>query len=187
MHYHYTLIIILLSFALNFTGSLVTTYLKLPLFLDAPGTMLSAVMIGPWIGGAIGLMTNIIKGLLHTNMSIPFSVVNLGIGIMAGYLAIHLRDYRHPLAPLKVGIATGLATPVMAAPIAAYMFGGITAHGIDKYVAALINSGDSILSSAFWGRVPLSLVDKILSAYIVYLIVVTWTKASDDRFPIERD
>lgn len=184
MHYKQSLQIILLSITLNLVGSLLTTVTEIPLFLDAVGTMLSAILIGPWIGGLLGLMTNIIKGIIHTPHSIPFGIVNLAIGVLTGYLAIYTRDFRRPLVPLLIGTIIGLATPVMAAPIAAYMFGGITAHGVDKYVVALFDSGQSILSSAFWGRIPYSLVDKISSSYMVYLIVCWWKTAADNRFPI---
>lgn len=184
MHYKQSLQIILLSITLNLVGSLVTTLTGLPLFLDAIGTMLSAVLLGPWIGGLLGLMTNIIKGIVHTPHSIPFGPVNFAIGVLTGYLAIYAKDYRRPRVPLQVGIVVGLATPVLAAPIAAYMFGGITAHGIDKYVVALFHSGQSILSSAFWGRIPYSLVDKLFSAYLTYLIVRSWRSVADNRFPI---
>lgn len=178
MRYYTNLWIILFSLFLNFSGSFVTSYFELPLFLDAPGTILSAVMIGPWVGGLVGLVTNILKGLFHMTHSIPFGLVNFGIGIIAGYMTIYLKGYQRPVTPLLVGITTAIASAIMAAPIATYMFGGITAHGIDKFVVALIDSGQSVLSSAFWGRIPNSLVDKIISAYMVFLIVKVWPQQS---------
>jgi len=184
MPYKLSLQIILLSLALNLLGATLTTLMNVPLFLDAIGTMLSAVFLGPWIGGVLGLMTNIIKGIAYTPHSIPFAPVNFAIGILTGYLTIYAKDFRRPLIPLAIGGIVGLATPVLAAPIAAYLFGGITAHGIDKYVVALFNSGQSILSSAFWGRIPYSLVDKIGSAFLVYGIVHGWKQAAETRFPI---
>lgn len=175
--------IILLSLFLNLFCSALVTSLHLPIFFDAIGTMLSAVLIGPWVGGLLGLMTNILKGIFHSTLSIPFGVVNFGIGIITGYLAIFLKDYRRPLAPLLVGTVVAIATPMMAAPIATYMFGGITAHGIDKFVVALMDGGQSILSSAFWGRIPYSFVDKLLSAYLVFLIIKAWPGVAAQRFP----
>ncbi|MDT8444788.1 MAG: hypothetical protein RQ722_10865 [Desulfuromonadales bacterium] len=174
--------IILVSLFLNLLGSSLVTHYNLPLFLDATGTMLAAILIGPWIGGLLGLMTNLLTGLFHSSLSIPFGLVNLGIGIITGYLMILIKDYRRPLAPLLVGTVIAIATPLMAAPIATYMFGGITVHGVDKLVVALMDSGQSILASTFWGRIPFSFLDKILSAYTVFLIIKVWPDIAAKRF-----
>ncbi len=180
-HRHFTRVI-LISLFLNLLGSNLVAYLGLPVFFDAVGTMLAAILIGPWIGGLIGLMTNLLSGLFHSSLSIPFGFVNMGIGIITGYLMILIKDYRRPLAPLLVGTVIAIATPLMAAPIATYMFGGITVHGVDKFVVALMDSGQSILSSTFWGRIPYSFVDKILSAYMVFLIIKVWPDIVAKRF-----
>lgn len=166
--------IVLFSLFLNLFCSEVATYLNLPIFLDSTGTMLAAVTIGPWVGGILGLMTNVIKGLYHSPQSIPFGLVNMAIGILTGYLAIQLKDYRKPFAPLLVGCATAIAAPLVAAPIATYMYGGISAHSIDKFVVTMMDSGQSILSSTFWGRIPYSFVDKLISAYLVLFILQVW-------------
>ena len=182
MRYHTISLIILISLLLNFSGSFVTTFFDLPLFLDAPGTILCAVMIGPWIGGLVGLVTNILKGIFYTTHSIPFGVVNFGVGVIAGYMTIYLKGYQRPITPLLVGVATAFSAAILAAPIATYIFGGITAHGIDRLVVALVESGQSVLSSAFWGRIPYSFVDKLLSAYMVFFIIKAWRGVSDKRF-----
>lgn len=153
--------------------------LDLPLFLDATGTMLAAVLIGPWIGGLVGLMTNVIYGIIYCTNSVPFGVVNFGIGLLTGYLVIALKGYHRWYAPLLIGCIIALFTPLMSAPIATYLFGGITAHGIDKFVVALVDSGNSMLSSAFWGRLPTSFIDKLLSAYMVYGIILIWPKLTN--------
>lgn len=173
-------IILFSSLALNFLGSFLQVQFFSFLFLDSIGTMLSAVLIGPWVGGIIGLLTNTLKGLFYTTVSIPFGIVNFGIGVSTGYIVILLRGYGRWYAPLVVGSAASLLAPLMAAPIATYLFGGITSHGVDKFVTAFFDSGRSLLSSAFWGRIPYSFVDKLISAYIVFILVkcLFWLKPS---------
>ena len=186
MSYRLSLQIVLLALLLNIGGATLTTYLDLPIFLDAVGTMLAAVLLGPWVGGLVGLSSNILKGLFHTILSIPFALVNLGIGLITGYLALIIKDYRQPHAPLVVGTVVAITTPMMAAPIAAYMFGGITAHGSDKFVIALVNSGQSILSSSFWGRIPSSFLDKGLSAYLVFTILKVWSSPAENQYYMKK-
>jgi energy-coupling factor transport system substrate-specific component len=167
----YILLTIFCSLILNFSGTVLQQYVHSPLFLDTTGTMLSAVLLGPWIGGLVGLLTNTLQGIVHSPVSIPFGLVNLGVGLTAGYLAVLIKGYSHWYAPLAVGIACGIIAPLLAAPIAAYLFGGITAHGVDKAVAVLADGGRSILSSAFWGRLPFSIIDKLISSFIVFFLV----------------
>lgn len=178
---HFFILTIFLSLGLNLLGSALQIYLELPLFLDATGTMLAAVLIGPWIGGLVGLLTNVIKGICYTTTSLPFGLVNFGIGLIVGYLVIILKGYQRWYAPLMIGCVIALAAPLMAAPIATYMFGGITAHGIDKFVVVFIDSGNTILSSTFLGRLPTSFIDKLLSAFIVYGIIRVWPQLTNRK------
>ena len=174
MHHRRILVVFLFSLCLNFLGSYIQTVFDLPLFFDTVGTILCAVVIGPWIGGLAGLLTNTLKGMFFTTLSIPFGLVNLVVGIAAGYLAIWLKGYCKWYSPLVVGTVTALLAPLVAAPIAAYLFGGMSAHGIDRFVVSFIESGHSILSSAFWGRIPMSFVDKLISSYLIYgLLLMT--------------
>ncbi len=163
--------VILLSLAINFIGTYLALKFFTQLFLDTIGTMLAAALLGPWFGCLVGLLTNTIQGIVHTSVSIPFALVNCAIGIVTGYLVIALKGYQRWYAPLIIGTVAALIAPVLAAPIATYMFGGITGHGVDKLVASLVDNGQSILQSAFWGRMPNSFSDKILSAYLGFFLI----------------
>lgn len=166
------LIVLFSSLALNFSGTLLQDFYSTPLFLDTTGTILAAVLIGPWAGGLVGLSTNLLQGIFHTPLSIPFGAVSFSVGLLAGYLTIALKGYHRWFTPLVVGVATGVVASLIAAPIATYLFGGISAHGIDKIVSAFVEGGGSILSSAFWGRLPFSIIDKLISAYLVFFLVI---------------
>jgi len=167
----YILIVLFSSLALNFSGTILQEFFPSPLFLDTIGTMLAAVLIGPWVGGLVGLSTNLLQGIFHTPLSIPFGLVSLGVGLLAGYLTILLKGYNRWFTPLVVGVITGVVASLIAAPIATYLFGGISAHGIDKVVSAFVESGSSIFSGAFLGRLPFSIIDKLISAYLVFFLV----------------
>lgn len=168
------LFIIALSLFMNLTGSALQSFFDLPIFLDTIGTMFTAIMIGPWIGGLVGLMTNTFEGVFYSSLSVPFGLVNFGVGIVTGYFVIYFKGYHKLWIPLVIGSVIALLAPLMAAPIATYLFGGITAHGVDKFVIALMESGYSMLSSAFWGRIPYSFIDKIMTAYLVFFLVKYW-------------
>jgi len=155
---------------LNLLGAIVNSGMKLPLFLDSIGTFLGAVTLGPWIGAAVGFLSNLIMGLVHTPVAIPFGIVNVTIGLVAGYLA-KTRGFEDYLTPLIAALILGILCPVIATPIAVYLFGGVTGGNIDTYVSVLMESGHKIFSSAFLIRIGANLADKFISAFAVMIVI----------------
>src|SRR5690625_7396239 len=51
------------AIGINYLGKLVAGLLKLPLWLDSIGTVLSAMLAGPIIGALSGMINNIIYGV----------------------------------------------------------------------------------------------------------------------------
>ena len=162
--------IIPVGIGINIIGGLLAQTLKLPIFLDSIGTMLSAVMLGPWLGALTGLLSNVIQGLFTDPVNIPFGIVNAVIGLVVGYLALK-RGFEDYITPLLVGLILSILAPVIGTPIAVYLFGGVTGGGVDLLYALLLNSGNEIFTSAFLARVPANLVDKLISAYLIMAII----------------
>lgn len=155
---------------LNLLGAFANSALKLPLFLDSIGTFLAAVTLGPWIGAAVGFLSNLIIGVVHTPVAIPFGIVNGFIGLVSGYLA-KKRGFEDFVTPLTAALILGLLCPVIATPIAVYLFGGVTGGRIDTYVSILMESGNRIFSSAFLIRIAANLADKLISAFAVMIVI----------------
>lgn len=154
----------------NIAGNSLNSALNLPLFLDSIGTILAAVVLGPWLGAAIGFLSNLLIGVFENPITIPFGIVNLVIGLIAGFIS-RTRGFHDFLTPLVTALILGLASPIVATPIAVYLFGGITGGNIDAYFAVLMESGYKIFSSAFLVRLPANLADKLISCYLVYGII----------------
>ncbi|HWR08357.1 CD3073 family putative ECF transporter S component [Sporomusa sp.] len=150
-------------------GTLVQT-LKIPLiFLDTLGTILGAVMFGPFFGGAIGLLTNIIQGMLTNPKDIPFAIVNLAIGVIVGYVA---RRYTFSwLTALLTGLLIAVVAPLIGTPIAIWVYGGLTGGGTDLIFLWLLKSGQKIFTAAFIPRITGNLIDKIACALLVASLV----------------
>lgn len=121
-------------------GVFLNDALNLPLFLDSTGTLLAAVVLGPWLGAATGFISNLIIGLVVTPISIPFGIVNAAIGLIAGGASRRwgFRDIRIPLALI---LLLTLVCPLLATPIVVDLFGGVSGSDIDKYWAILVQSG----------------------------------------------
>ena len=81
--------------AINLILGTVVQLFKIPLiFLDTVGTFFGAVLLGPWYGALIGLLTNVIQGVITNPKDIPFALVNIAIGIIAV-------SYTHLTLPTK--------------------------------------------------------------------------------------
>ena len=81
------LVLIVISIAINMIGGQLASMVKLPIFLDSIGTLISAVLLGPVIGMLTGLLTNLLWGLLTNPIAAAFAPVAMVIGLVAGCLA----------------------------------------------------------------------------------------------------
>ncbi|MBC8078166.1 MAG: ECF transporter S component [Chloroflexales bacterium] len=85
-----------------------------------------------------------------------------------------------------VGLITGVVAAVLSAPMAAYVFGGVTGAGTDLLVAAFRASGGSIIESTFAQGVASDPFDKMTSFLIVWLIIQSLPRRLLGRFPNTR-
>ena len=164
------LVIIAIGIAINIVGGTLASALKLPIFLDAIGTMLAAVLLGPWLGALTGLLSNVFQGIFTNPMTIPFGLVNAVIGLIVGFIAMK-RGFEDYVTPAIVGIILAIAAPLVGSPIAVYVYGGLTGGGVDVLYGILLGTSERVFSSAFLARIPTNLVDKLLSAYLIMFII----------------
>ncbi len=164
------LVLMAIGIALNMTLGQLATMLKLPIFLDSLGTMLVAVLCGPWIGGLTGLVTNLLWGLIQGPTAAFFAPVAAVIGIAAGLLA-RAGLFRTPWGAAIAGAVIAVALAVVAVPIRIYLFGGVTGSGADFLTAYLTKVGQDLFSSVVVTVVTSNLADKIVTALLVWIIV----------------
>jgi hypothetical protein len=248
------LALIPLAIAINIAGGQLIKTLRLPIYLDSIGTVLTGVLLGPWIGLITGLLSNTIWTLSGLDAyAMTFAPVAGVIGLIAGF-ASRLGAFRagsprilsavigaiflfalslfvvtfvnatpNPDGSLAfpaaadlfanttnviifvvaliagaalgylvirdagyagvAGLVTGLIAAIVSAPIAAYVFGGVTGSGTDVLVAAFQASGAGILASAFAQGTVSDPFDKLTSFMVVWLIVQSLPNRLLQRFP----
>lgn len=177
-----TLVLIVISIAINMIAGQLVSMLKLPIFLDSIGTLLSAVLAGPIIGMLTGLLTNIIWGLITDPMAAAFAPVAMVIGLVAGLLA-RIGWFRSLPKVIASGVVITLAVTVIAVPIRTYLFGGVTGSGADFLVAYVHSMGNDLIESVAMTVLGANLVDKILTAIIVWLLVRNMPQRTLRSFP----
>lgn len=75
-----------LAIAINIAGGQLAKALRLPIYLDSIGTVLSGVLLGPWIGMLTGALSNTVWTLTGLDAyAIWFAPVAAVIGLCAGF------------------------------------------------------------------------------------------------------
>ena len=249
------LALIPLAIALNIAGGQLIKTLRLPIYLDSIGTVLTGALLGPWVGLVTGLLSNTIWTLSGLDQyALAFAPVAGVVGLLAGFvgraglfqrssprwlsavfgaiflfaltLFVMLFIYRNPdpnafppfpsaaeliqqqpiifilaivagavggYAVLQragytgiSGLVVGFVAALVSAPIATYVFGGVTGAGTDAIFAAFYATTQNILGSALAQGTVSDPFDKMSSFLIVWLILQSLPNRLLRRFPNAR-
>jgi energy-coupling factor transport system substrate-specific component len=162
-----------LCIALNVVLGTVVSWLKIPLlFLDTIGTVLMAVLFGPWWGALVGGLTNIVLGITTGPTAIFFGLVNIAIALVVGLVAWKFDFMKWHIA-LITGVLLAVIAPLIGTPIAVGVFGGLNGSGMDFVVLWMRAAGESIFASTFISRITGNFVDKIVTCMAVCFIVAS--------------
>lgn len=159
-----------LGIAMNFIGGLIAISLKLPIYFDSLGTVITAFAFGPVAGIITGIISYIINWLVFDPCALYFIPAQILIGLISGIL--YKRGYfkKSKLVPLAIIIIT-IPVAFVSAMIAAYVFGGVTSAGSTLIVALLGSNGVSMVLGVFVTQIFTDLLDKIILVYIALAII----------------
>jgi len=82
-----------------------------------------------------------------------------------------------------VGVVTGIVAALISAPISANVFGGVTGGGTDFLVAAFRQAGADLETATFQQGLLSDPVDKLVTFFVVYLILAAMARRTKARFP----
>ncbi|MFW6224285.1 MAG: ECF transporter S component [Bacteroidota bacterium] len=176
-----TIALIPIAIALNIVIGQIVALLKLPVYLDSIGTVLVAVVCGPWAGALTGALSNIIWGLFEPN-ALPFFPVAAWIGFISGWCARY-GLFNTWWKTILTGVVIAVTTPFVATPIVVAVFGGVEGSGASLITAVLIKSGMKITSAAFYKNMMVEPLDKIPTALIAFIIAKGISLRYLARFP----
>jgi hypothetical protein len=252
------------SIALNIAlGSTVQQALKLPIYLDSLGTVVTGALGGPLAGAATGALTDLIWAYvlpppLAAPTAGPFAATAAVIGLLAGlwgYLGVFRsrrlagrslamtvaaalaavgvaaytfsRAYASPRAfitntgfdarafatsevafalmmagfatlaawalfarrdlgavlSLAAGLVTGICAALVSAPIAAFVFGGVTGFGGDAIIAAFRAAGASLYQATLEQGLLSDPLDKMITCLLAFWVLSGLPQRVLLRFP----
>jgi energy-coupling factor transport system substrate-specific component len=180
-----TIALIPVAIVLNIVVGQVVSVLKLPIFLDSIGTVLVALLAGPWAAGLTGLLSNLIWGMVSDPVAAAFAPVSMVIGIVAGLLA-QVGMFRSWWKAAISGAIIAVALSFVAIPIRVYLFGGVTGSGADFVIAYLRATGRDLFSAVIITVIANNIIDKIVTAVLAWAIVRGVPARYTARFPRAR-
>jgi energy-coupling factor transport system substrate-specific component len=140
------------------------------LYLDSIGTILVAVLVGPWSAIICGSAANILAAALGNPSMMFFIPVVAVIGAFTAFLA-RMGWFRKWYLVALGGILQGILAAIVSAPISAYLFSGVMMAGTDFLVLYFRSVGNTILNSVLYQGLTSDPADKLVSYIIVFLLV----------------
>lgn len=167
-------VLIPVGVGINVVVGTIIQALRVPLFLDTIGTMLVAILAGPWVAVVAGILTNLVLGFTAGPQLIPFALVNVAIALVVGYMAkrgwFRIANTIGYWRLLAAGIVIALVGTFFSAPIAVFVFGGVTPGAQGAITAAFLASGNAIWTSVISASFITEPIDKTISITVAYLI-----------------
>lgn len=151
-----------------------------PLRLVVAGVVAVALLIGVAV-----LAQGLVGGRDDTLLpALGWLAVLLVFGMVVGLIALLAWKRDLTAAWLVVaGVLTGIVAAFIAAPIAAIVFGGVTGSGTDLLVAAFRQAGADIQAAVLGQALISDPIDKVVSYFVVYLILGAISVRTLARFP----
>ncbi len=167
----YVVALVPVAAALNIVGGQINTILKLPTFLDMIGTAVVAIVLGPWWGALVGVITNVVSSFISGPIGLPFAVVNVAGALVWGYGVRNLMMGRKYWSFFLLNIIVAIVCTLFAVPIYVFVFGGATGHFSDMMTAAFLAAGQNLITSVFSSNIIVSLADKVISGFVALAII----------------
>lgn len=75
-----------IAIAINYIGANIALFLRLPIYLDMIGTLLVAVVFGPWLGAGTAIVSALISWMTTDIFAIYFAPVAIVAAFITGFL-----------------------------------------------------------------------------------------------------
>ena len=163
-------VLILACLGLNFAGRALAITFHLPLFLDSLGTVLAGVVAGPWIGGSVGFISNLITSNTIDPLAAPYSIVSFAVGFAAG-LGRYLGWHKRLSGWVTLWLVCFTVASVVSTPLNFLMSGGNSGVGVgDSIYTGLSGAHIPRFIAAFIGEAAIDLPDKLITVVAALLI-----------------
>ena len=170
-----------IGIALNLVLGTIVLALKLPVYVDAVGTIVVTLVAGLRAGILTGVLSFLIGGVLVNPVLPWFAGTQAMIAIYVSFVA-RRGWFRTFFQTVLVGIGLGVVAGVVSAPVIAILFGGVTGSGASLVVAILLKSGAGIYKSVVLSGLASEPLDKLIQCLLAVWILRGMPKSILGRF-----
>lgn len=174
------ILIIVCGIGVNLAGRSIASSLRLPFWLDAIGTLFTAILLGPFAGVLAGVAMNVVVGL-GDPVSAWYAIVSIGVGITAG-LSFPKHRKRDAFAVLASAVLTSIVAVFLSTPLNLYFFKGYTGNAWgDGLVDMLAQDIKLPWLCSFLGEAFVDMPDKTFSMIVVMSVFALYHKIREHR------
>lgn len=164
-----SVILILSCLGLNFAGHAVAVTFGLPLFLDSVGTVLAGVIAGPWVGGSVGFISNLVSSGTVDPIAAPYAIVSFAVGFAAG-LARYLNWQKRASGWIALWLVCFAIASLMSTPLNFLVSAGNSGVPLGDAIYAALRGRLPGVLAAFIGEAAIDLPDKLVTVLAALLI-----------------
>ena len=175
------LALIPLGIALNLALGTLVHILKLPVYVDAVGTIAVTLLVGLRAGIIVGVLSFLIGGVL-VNPVLPWFSGTQAVIAIYSHIAARKGGFKTLPRTILVGIGLGIVAAIVSAPVIVYLFGGITGSGASLIVAFLLASGKSVLKSVILSGLAAEPLDKTIQCLLAVWLLKGLPQSLLSRF-----
>lgn len=172
-----------MAVCINLVGGQIALTLRLPVYLDSIGTILTGALLGPWYGMIPNLLSGILSGMTTDIYALYFAPVGMLVGMMAGFV-LHGAAGREPkwsglFVPAALVTVPGT---ILSSVICAVLFGGITSSGSTILVQLLAKTPLGLTASVFVVQIATDYLDRLISIFAAVCILRALPAEIKQRF-----
>lgn len=164
------IVLIPVAVGVNYVGKYFAAALKLPLWLDSIGTVLSGFLGGPWVGAVSGAVNNAIYGITVDPMSFWYLITSVALGLVAGFFA-YTGWTKNLGRAFILGIFLAIAATLVSFPINMKLWGGQTGNlWGDTLFAWLMAKNFPLWLASLLDEFVVDVPDKIATALLAFAV-----------------
>ncbi|HGD2921855.1 TPA: ECF transporter S component [Streptococcus agalactiae] len=164
-----------IAIAINLIGANLALFLRLPIYLDTIGTLLIAVILGPWYAASTAFLSALINWMTTDIFSLYYSPVAIVVAIITGIL---IKRNCKPSSLLWKSLIISLPGTIIASVITVILFKGITSSGSSIIAQFLRGIGLDMTSSLILVQVGTDYIDRLISLILVFSTITLLKKHS---------
>lgn len=159
--------LIALAIVINIVGSYIALGLHLPIYLDSMGTIMTAILLGPFYGLFPGVLSALVTGVTSDIYAFYYMPVGIVLGVMTGFVFQKNKSNKLFVKSFCISVPASL----ISACITANVFGGITSSGSTMLVQLLAKTPLGLTLSCLIVQFFTDYFDRLLSLWLVFSVI----------------